>query len=75
MNNKIKENDSPSLALVNSVRAWERPDINKIEPKKEIEAVIKEIEAVIKEILDNTPKKPKTGAGCLRTKRGNINER
>lgn len=30
---------------------------------------------VIKEILDNTPKKPKTGAGCLRTKRGNINER
>ena len=44
MNNKIKENDSPSLALVNSVRAWERPDINKIEPKKEI--------------LDNTPKKP-----------------
>lgn len=63
MNNKIKENDSPSLALVNSVRAWERPDINKIEPKKEIEAVIKEI-------LDNTPKKPKTGAGYLRMKRG-----
>jgi hypothetical protein len=61
MNNKIKENDSPSLALVNSVRAWERPDINKIEPKKEI--------------LDNTPKKPKTGAGYLRMKRGNINER
>lgn len=68
MNNKIKENDSPSLALVNSVRAWERPDINKIEPKKEIEAVIKEI-------LDNTPKKPKTGASYLRMKRGNINER
>lgn len=68
MNNKIKENDSLSLALVNSVRAWERPDINKIEPKKEIEAVIKEI-------LDNTPKKPKTGAGYLRMKRGNINER
>lgn len=68
MNNKIKENDSPSLALVNSVRAWERPDINKIKPKKEIEAVIKEI-------LDNTPKKPKTGAGYLRMKRGNINER
>ena len=26
-------------------------------------------------VLDNTPKKPKTGAGYLRMKRGNINER
>ena len=33
MNNKkeIKENDSQSLALVNTVRVWEQPeDINKI---------------------------------------------
>lgn len=40
MNNKkeIKENDSQSLALVNTVRVWEQPeDINKIESKKEID--------------------------------------
>lgn len=46
MNNKkeIKENDSQSLALANTVRVWEQPeDINKIESKKEIEDIIKEI--------------------------------
>jgi hypothetical protein len=37
MNNKkeIKENDSQSLALANTVRVWKQPeDINKIESKK-----------------------------------------
>ena len=50
MNNKkeIKENDSQSLALVNTVRVWEQPeDINKIESKKEIE-----------DILDKAPNHP-----------------
>lgn len=66
MDNKIKENDSPSLALVNSVRAWERPDINVIEPKKEIEDIIKEI-------LDNTPKNPKA-TGYLKMKEERYHE-
>lgn len=66
MNNKIKENDSPSLALVNSVRAWERPDINKIESKKEIEDIIKEI-------LDKAPKHPKA-TGYLRMKEERYHE-
>lgn len=47
MNNKkeIKENDSQSLALANTVRVWEQPeDINKIESKKEIDDIIKGIE-------------------------------
>ena len=46
MNNKkeIKENDSQSLALVNTVRVWEQPeDINKIESKKEIEDIADEV--------------------------------
>ncbi len=64
MDNKIKEtknNDGPSLAIINTVRALERPeDINKIEPKKEIEYIIKEI-------LDKTPKHPKA-TGYLRMK-------
>lgn len=63
MNNKkeIKENDSQSLALANTVRVWEQPeDINKIESKKEIDDIIKEI-------LDKAPKHPKA-TGYLRMK-------
>ena len=55
MNNKkeIKENDSQSLALANTVRVWEQPeDINKIESKKEIEDIIKEILDKVKEEKD-----------------------
>lgn len=69
MNNKkeIKENDSQSLALANTVRVWERPeDINKIESKKEIEDIIKEI-------LDKAPKHPKA-TGYLRMKEERYHE-
>jgi hypothetical protein len=70
MNNKkeIKENDSQSLALVNTVRVWEQPeDISKIESKKEIDDIIKGI-------LDKAPKHPKA-TGYLRMKEERYHEK
>lgn len=69
MNSKkeIKENDSQSLALVNTVRVLEQPeDINKIESKEEIDDIIKEI-------LDKAPKHPKA-TGYLRMKEERYHE-
>ena len=69
MNNKkeIKEKDSQSLALVNTVRVWEQPGgINKIESRKKIEDIIKEL-------VDEAPKHPKS-TGYLRMKEERYHE-